>query len=84
MSDQESPPLSGEIRYSTVTTCDGDGLTVGINFDHREPLENAEYTRFYGIDAPELPSVHFIKTNDFPHVFCKQVGHISLCAVHLF
>lgn len=84
VSEQESPPLSGEMRYSTVTPCDGDGLVVGINLDHREPLENAEYTRFYGIDAPELSSVHFIKTNDFQHVFCKQVGHISLCAVHLF
>ena len=60
MSDQESPPLSGEMRYSTVTPCDGDGLVVGINLDQREPLENAEYTRFYGIDAPELSSVHFI------------------------
>ena len=84
VSDQESPPLSGEMRYSNVTPCDGDGLVVGINLDHREPLENVEYTRFYGIDAPELSSVHFIKTNDFQHVFCKQVGHISLCAVHLF
>lgn len=59
-------------------------MCVGINLDHREPLENAEYTRFYDIDAPELSSVHFIKTNDFQHVFCKQVGHKSLCAVHLF
>lgn len=84
VSDQESPPLSGDMSYSNVTPCDGDGLVVGINLDHREPLENAEYTRFYGIDAPELSSVHFIKTNDFQHVFCKQVGHISLCAVHLF
>ena len=84
VTDEESPPLSGEMRFSTVTPCDGDGLVVGINFDHREPLENAEYARFFGIDAPELSSVHFIKTNDLQHVFCKQVGHISLCAVHLF
>ena len=76
--------FSGEIRYSTITPCDGDGLVVGINLDHREPLEYAKYTRFFGIHAPELSSVHFIKTNDLQHVFCKQVpGHISLCAVHL-
>ena len=76
--------FSGEIRCSTLTPCNGDGLVVGINLDHREPLENAEYTSFFGIDAPDLSSVHFIKTNDLQHVFCKQVGHISLCAVHLF
>ena len=63
--------FSGEIRYSTVTPCDGDGLVVGIHLDHQEPLENAECVRFFGIDTPELSSVHFIKTNDLQHVFCK-------------
>ena len=60
VSDEESPALLGEIRYSTVTPCDGDGLVVGINLDHQEPLENAECTRFYGVDAQELSLVHLI------------------------
>ena len=54
VSDEESPALWGEIRYSTVTPCDGDGLVVGFNLDHQEPLENAECTRFYSVDAQEL------------------------------
>ena len=54
MSDEESPPFLGEIRYSTVTSCDSDSLVMTINLDHREPLENAEYTCFFGIDASEL------------------------------
>ena len=60
VSDEESPALLGEIKYSTVTPC-GDGLVVGINLDHQEPLENAECTRFYGVDAQELSPVHLIK-----------------------
>ena len=61
VSDEESPALLGEIRYSIVTPCDGDGLVVGINLDHQEPLENAECTRFYSVDAQELSPVHLIK-----------------------
>jgi len=61
VSDEESPALLGEIRYSTVTPCDGDGLLVGTNLDHQEPLENAECTRFYSVDAQELSPVHLIK-----------------------
>ena len=53
-----SPALLGEIRYSTVTPCDCDGLVVGINLDHQEPLENAACTRFYSVDAQELSPVH--------------------------
>ena len=84
VSDEESPPSLGEIRYSIVTPCDGHSLVTGINLDHREPLENAEYTRFFGINAPDLSSFHFIETNDLQHVFCKQLWHISLCVVNLF
>ena len=59
VSDEESPALLGEISYSTVTPCDG--LVVGINLDHQEPLENADCTRFYSVDAQELSPVHLIK-----------------------
>ena len=61
VSDEESPALLGEIRYSTVNLSDGDGLLVGTNLDHQEPLENAECTRFYSVDAQELSPVHLIK-----------------------
>ena len=59
VSDEESPALLGEIRDSTETPCDG--VVVGINLDHQEPLENAECTRFYSVDAQELSPVHLIK-----------------------
>lgn len=38
---QMTPQLSGKIRYSTVTLCDGHGLVVGISLDPTELLENA-------------------------------------------
>ena len=63
LSDYESPTHSGEIRCSIVTPCAGDGLVVGVNLDRTAPLENAEDRCFFGIDAPELSSVHFMKTN---------------------
>lgn len=83
-SSTESPRLSDEIRYSTVTACDGDGLVTNVDRNLDDPLENAVYTRLNGIDAPELSTVHFFKTPDLSHVFVKRVGHLSLCAVHFF
>ena len=78
------PKLSEEIVYSTVTPNDGDGLIVSIDINEEDPLRKAIFTRLNGIDAPELYTVHFMKTNDLQHVFCKRVGHLSLCAIHLF
>ncbi len=85
-SNTQSPPLSDEIPYSTVTACDGDGLITNISQSHPDPLkdDNVVYTRLNGIDAPELSTVHFFKTHDLSHVFVKRVGHLSLCAVHFF
>lgn len=85
-SSTESPRLSDEIPYCSVTACDGDGLITNINISHQDPLRdvNVVYTRLNGIDAPELSTVHFFKTQDLSHVFVKRVGHLSLCAVHFF
>ena len=77
VSDKESPPFSGEIRYSTVTPGDDDSLVMGINLDHREPLENAECTHLFGIDAPESSPVHFIKTNDSHVSIAKMLERIK-------
>ena len=82
--DQGSPELSDKIRYPTVIPCDGDGLVMNINIDSDKPLENAVFARLFGIDAPELAAIHFVKTDDFKHVYSKRMGHLSLCAVHLF
>ena len=83
--EHQTPELSDEIELSSVTPCDGDGLVMNIDLaDLADPLRNAIFTRLYGIDAPELSSVHFVKTNDLQHVFSKRMGHLSLCAVHLF
>ena len=41
MFNEGTPPFSGEIRYSTVRQCDGNGLVVGMNLDHTDPLQNA-------------------------------------------
>ena len=49
-----------------------------------EPLEKAEYTRLNAVNAPELSAVHFVKTDDLQHTFCKRLGHLSLCGIHLF
>ena len=80
----EKPNLSEEIQYCTVTPNDGDGLVMNIDMHSDNPLENAVFTRLNGIDAPELYTVQFIKTDDLQHVFRKRVGHLSLCAIHLF
>ena len=66
-----------------------ENLTQGlkdINTDFHNPLNNpnVKYVRFNGIDAPELGSVHFMKTDDLRAVYCKRMGHLSLCALHLF
>ena len=82
--DDGSPELSDKIPYPTVIPCDGDGLVININIDSDKPLENAVFTRLFGIDAPELAAIHFVKTDDLKHVYSKRMGHISLCAVHLF
>ena len=50
----------------------------------QEPLKNAVYTRLNGINVPELSAVHFAKTDNLTNVFCKRLGHLSLCAVHFF
>ena len=84
VSDTQSPRLSEAIPYHTVTACDGDGLITNIDIFHEDPLRNAVFTRLNGIDAPELPTVHFFKTEDLSHVFVKRIGHLSLCAVHFF
>ena len=82
--DDGGPELSKKICYPTVIPCDGDGLVMNINIDSDKPLENAVFTRLFGIDAPELAAIHFVKTDDLKHVYLKRMGHISLCAVHLF
>ena len=57
---QMTPPLSGKIRYSTVTPCDGHGLVVGINLDHTELLEKCLiylcFSLFFlcGVDTPRV------------------------------
>jgi hypothetical protein len=84
VTENERPELSDQISFSTVTPCDGDGLIMNIDISSDKPLQNAVFTRLFGIDAPELPAVHFVKTDDLKNVFCKRMGHISLCAVHLF
>lgn len=33
---------------------------------------------------PELAAIHYVKTDDLQHVYAKRLGHLSLCAVHLF
>ena len=82
--DNDSPELSNKIPYPTVVPCDGDGLVMNINIDSEKPLGSAVFTRLFGIDAPELSAIHFVKTDDLKHVYSKRMGHISLCAVHLF
>ena len=67
-----------------MTPNDGDGLVMNIDIHAENPLKNALFTRLNGIDAPELYTVHFIKTDNLQHVFSKRVGHLSLCALHLF
>ena len=47
-------------------------------------LQNAVFNRLNVIDAPELPAVHFVKTNCLKNLYHKRMGHISLCTVHLF
>lgn len=84
VSNTESPALSGSIPYNTVTACDGDGIVKNIDVTDENPLRNAVYTRLNGIDAPELSTVHFFKTQDLSHVFVKRIGHLSLCGLHFF
>ncbi|KAJ7385911.1 hypothetical protein OS493_012239 [Desmophyllum pertusum] len=83
LSDKK-PNLSGQIQYSSVTPNDGDGLVMNIDIHADNPLKNALFTRLNGIDAPELYTVHFIKTDNLQHVFSKRVGNLNLCALHLF
>ena len=82
----ESPPLSHPIDYSTVIPNDGDGLITNIDTtrSRTNPLHGAVWVRLQGIDAPELSSVHFFKTNNLSHVFMKRIGHLSLCGLHFF
>lgn len=80
--DGQKPRLSNPIPYSTVSPNDGDGLIMLVDGNLEGPLESAVYTRLNAIDAPELSAIHFVKTDDLNHVFCKRMGHLSLCALH--
>lgn len=80
----QSPQLSDPIDYGTVTPNDGDGLITKINRSNDNPLEGAVWVRLHGIDAPEISSSHFFKTDDLSHVFVKRMGHLSLCGLHFF
>ena len=82
--DGQKSRLSGPIPYSTVSPNDGDGLMMSTDWDLEAPLEKAEYTRLNAVDAPELSAVHFVKTDDLQHTFCKRLGHLSLCGLHFF
>ena len=57
---------------------------MNIDIDSDKPLENAVFARLFGIDAPELAAIHYVKTDDLQHVHSKRMGHLSLSAVHLF
>ena len=82
--DGQKPRLSGPIPYSTVSPNDGDGLMMSADWNLEDPLEKAVYTRLNAVDAPELSAVHFVKTDDLKHTFCKRMGHLSLCGLHFF
>lgn len=82
--DGQKPRLSGPIQYSTVCPNDGDGLMMSTDWDLEDPLEKAVYTRLNAVDAPELSAVHFVKTDDLQHTFCKRMGHLSLCGLHFY
>ena len=84
VSHTHRPTLSEPIPHQTVNPCDGDGLVTNIDFTLENPLRDAVWTRFNGIDAPELSTVHFFKSPDLENVFVKRVGHLSLCGLHLF
>ena len=73
MCDNGSPELSDKIRYPTVIPCDGDGLVMNIDIDADKPLENAVFTCLFGIDAPELAAIHYVKTDDLQHVYSKEL-----------
>ena len=75
---------SPELTEPTVIPCDGDGLVMNIDINSDKPLENAVFSCLFGIDAPELAAIHYVKTDDLQHVYAKRLGHLSLCAVHLF
>jgi hypothetical protein len=57
---------------------------MSVDWNLEDPLENAVYTLLNAVDAPELSAVHFVKTDGLKHVFCKRMGHLSLCALHFF
>ena len=82
--DGQKPRVSSPIPYSTVSPNDGDGLIMSADWELEDPLEKAVYTRLNAVDAPELSAVHFVKTDDLKHTFCKRMGHLSLCALHYF
>ena len=84
--DGESPKLSAPIPYHTVCTNDGDGLILNIDIDSPDPLKerHVKYVRLNSIDAPERGSIHFVKTDDLSNVYCKRMGHLSLCGIHFF
>lgn len=74
--------LSDKINFPTVTPCDGDGLIVNIDINLANLLQNAGhpsqwnwYTRI--TRSPCCENTWFEKCS-------KRMGHISLCAVHLF
>ena len=56
---------------------------MNIDIDSDQPLENAVFTRLFGIDAPELAPSYYVKTDDLQHAYPKRMGPLSLHAVHL-
>ena len=55
-----------------------------VDWNLEDPLEKAVYPRLNAVDAPELSAVHFVKTDDLKHTFCKRMGHLSLCGLNFF
>ena len=67
MCDNGSPKISDKICYLTVIPCDG--LVLNIDIDSDKPLENAVFTCLFGIDAPELLAIHYVKTDHLQHAY---------------
>lgn len=80
----QRPALSEPIPHQSVNLCDGDGLVTNIDITLENPLCDTAWTCFNRIDAPELSTVHFLKSPDLENVFVKCAGHLSLCDLHLF
>ena len=70
-----------QISTTRVISCDGDGLVILPN-ENAKSVNGGTFIRLYGIDAPELDAISYIKVGD--RDYTRRNGHMAHLALTFY